>query len=274
MPRVQGFDLYFLEASVPLTKTISPTGRVPYPMVSKFTSHKETVTTIRSYYDAVVKHAVKGRCMLKGALRRTLNDESRAGSTDSGGMTQHLMLDFDGLVLPRGLTTVDGILNRLGLGGVSYFYQYSASHGLKDRRGELNCHVAIILDEEMPAPTIKEWLMWQNLSQDWLREQAKLTKNGNAVKWALDITASQNDKLIYIAPPVFSGMKDPIGAKRWGFKEKKVSRARLDLTFSPRSVRTQHLALLNELRKAVGMEPRKKYNTAEVQGVAQALEHF
>jgi hypothetical protein len=44
-----------------------------------------------------------------------------------------------------------------------------------------------------------------------LREAMTLTKTGNSLSWPLDVSACQNDKLIYIAPPILKGIKDPMG---------------------------------------------------------------
>ena len=50
-------------------------------------------------HQAIVHHAAQGNCLLKGNLRKQLQDESRAGATDRAGLTQFLALDFDGIAL-------------------------------------------------------------------------------------------------------------------------------------------------------------------------------
>lgn len=101
------------------------------------------------------------------------------------------------------------VLQQLGLKDYSYIIQWSASYGIVDDL--LRCHIFLMLDKPHPAPLIKQWLMEKNLTVPCLTASLALTKTGNALHWPLDISACQNDKLIYIAPPVLRGIKDPLG---------------------------------------------------------------
>ncbi len=67
----------------------------------------------------------------------------------------------------------------------------------------------MLLDKPYAAPLIKQWLVQKNHEVPLLNASMTLTKTGNALTWPLDISACQNDKLIYIAPPVLKGIKDP-----------------------------------------------------------------
>lgn len=199
----------FLEASTPLTKTFTMKAGVltktPYPFVWEFTSHIEEVKTLREFETALISHAAQGHCLLKGTLNRPLNNESRAGSTQTGDMTEFLVLDIDGLDAPR----IDALLANLNLSDVSHIIQWSASQGINDTL--LHAHVIFMLDKPYAAPLLKQRLIQFNHEVPMLSSAMTLTKTGNAIRWPLDTSACQNDKLIYIAPPVLKGIKDPLG---------------------------------------------------------------
>ena len=209
-------QMFFLEAHVALTKKYERTGKgqlvkTPYPMTWEFTSQRETVNSLPQFEAMLIKHAALGHCLIKGQLSRNLVSESRAGSTDSSQETEFLVLDLDGLpeiVRNNPLASVDALLASLGMGDVSYIIQWSASYGIENN--DLRAHVFILLDQPYVAPVLKQWLIQQNHSIPVLKDSMSLTKTGNAISWTLDVSACQNDKLIYIAPPVLKGIKDPL----------------------------------------------------------------
>jgi hypothetical protein len=72
----------------------------------------------------------------------------------------------------------------------------------------------MLLAKPGPAPLLKQWLIQHEPHHpDMLRAAMRLTKTGNSISWPLDITACQNDKLIYIAPPRARRHRRP--AQRW-----------------------------------------------------------
>ena len=95
-----------------------------------------------------------GRCVLKGTIARPLVSESRAGSTDTNSTTEWVVLDLDGLPetidiingtqVKNTPLTIDMFLAEMGLGEVSYIVQWSASHGISDKR--IRAHVFMLLD--------------------------------------------------------------------------------------------------------------------------------
>lgn len=200
--------LFFLEASEPLTKTYTQRAgeltKTPYPFVWEFTSHEESVTTLAQFESALKKHAALGHCLLKGSLAKPLVKESRAGSTTTNDMTDFIVLDLDGLDMPD----IETFLGAMGLGDVSYVLQWSASYGIGNSK-LLRAHVFMMLDKPYAAPLLKQWLIQKNHQVPELDKGMTLTKTGNSILWPLDISACQNDKLIYIAPPVLKGLKDP-----------------------------------------------------------------
>ena len=270
--------IVFLEAAMPLTKTYTktPTGitKTPYPFVWEFTSHEETFNSLAQLEALVSRHAALGHCALKGHIARPLVKESRAGSTDTNATTEWLVLDLDGLpdtIEINGSNvplTIDLFLAELGLADISYIVQWSASYGIENQK--LRAHVFMLLDKPHAAPLVKQWLIQKNHEVPLLRDAMSLTKTGNAISWPLDISACQNDKLIYIAPPVLKGIKDPMGKNpRIQLVKKKndvVSFAgQINATTKNRDLTHKRIA---ELREATGLPPKKiKYKIVGSQEV-------
>ena len=200
-----------LNSHLPLTKTyeLLHTGEVEksaYPNVWQVSSLDENVKTLNDFADVIALHGSKGNCLLKGNVLRPLINESRKDSTDRNATTDWLCLDIDGVD-----STVEEILKSMGLGNVSYVLQWSGSMGITSQ--DLRCHVFIMLAKPVSAPLIKQWLIQMNHEVSVLRAHQTLTKTGNSLLWGLDITACQADKLIYIAPPILKGIKNPLGKK-------------------------------------------------------------
>lgn len=211
--------LVFLKASIPLTKTFTKTPqgieKSSYPNVYEVTSIEEDATTLKDFASLISKHAAEGHCLLKGFIDRPLISQSRAGSTNPNAESTWALLDVDGMPMK----TPNEFMKALGLGDVSYTVQYSASHGIVDP-GMLRCHIFVLLDKPYAAPILKQHLIALNFKIDKLKEALTLTKTGNSLRYGLDITTCQNDKLIYIADPVCKGFKPPV-AKRVEFVKKK-----------------------------------------------------
>lgn len=266
--------LFFLQASVPLTKSYTKTSselvKTPYPFVWEFTSHEETCNNLQQFEHLLKKHAAQGNCLIKGLLNRPLANESRAGSTDTNSTTEWLVLDLDGLpettemATRGGVTqtvplTVDLFLSELGLNDVSYVIQWSASYGISDQK--IRAHIFMLLDKPYAAPLIKQWLIQKNHETPLLREAMTLTKTGNSISWPLDVSACQNDKLIYIAPPKLKGIPDPMGKQpRIQLVKRKHDKLNLSgqaISTTEKNKRLTH-ARIDELRDAAGM-PKRKY---------------
>jgi hypothetical protein len=256
--------VHFLEAGTPLTKSYSRDGqgevtKTPYPFVWEFTSHDEDIKTLDDLEKALVHHAAKGHCMLKGALARPLVKESRAGSTRTQDATQLVVLDLDGLPNRQEELSlaVDRFLDAIGLAGISYIVQWSASYGIENT--DLRAHVFMLLDKPYSAPVLKQWLMHLNHTTPILRDAMSLTKTGNMISWPLDVSACQNDKLIYIAPPRLKGIKDPIpkGKRIQLVRRKRETITLAVATISPDKNRNLTARRINELREAAGLESRR-----------------
>jgi len=277
--------LYCLQAAEPLTKTYSKKNgevvKTPYPMTWQFTSAKETFNDLNGLVNLVTKHAAAGNCLLKGKLARDLVQESRAGGTNTNDSSDWVVLDLDGLpenietVTATGQThtiplTIDLFLAEIGLSEVSYVLQWSASYGISDNK--IRAHVFMMLDKEYSAPLLKQWLIQKNHETPILRSSMELTKTGNTIRWPLDISACQNDKLIYVAPPVLKGIKDPLGkAPRVQLVKRKYDVLSLSnaVNSTEKNKQLTH-ARINELRDAAGMVKRK-FNYKVVGGVEVML---
>jgi len=277
-------NVFFLQAAVPLTKQYAKVSgeltKTPYPFVWEFTSHQESVNNLTQFESLLTKHAAKGHCVLKGTIARDLVKESRAGSTNTTDTTEWLVLDLDGLPehitiqTPGGQTvsqplTIDLFLGEIGLSDISYVVQWSASYGVSDKK--IRAHVFMMLDRPYTAPLLKQWLIQKNHEVPMLRDSMTLTKTGNSISWPLDISACQNDKLIYIAPPILKGIKDPMGkTPRISLEKRKFDVLSLSSTINTTDKNTKLTHdRVNELRDAMGL-PKRKF-TYKVAGQAHVL---
>jgi hypothetical protein len=254
-------NMNFLSADLPMRKSfwVDKQGELQkssYPIVKNFTSHSEQISTVRDAYTAITKHAAEGHCLVKGNLLRPLSEESRAGATRTDDATDWICLDLDGA--PFG--TIKEFLAAMPLlKDVACVVQYSASYGIAGNKS-LSAHLFFMLDAKVPAPMLKNWLMDLNLSNPQLRAALTLSLTGAALHWPVDVTACQNDKLLYIAPPqlgkgVPSTLKDSeriqfIPGKSMVLSAKSVVPSRtLD------ALQEEARELRNELRKAAGLKP-------------------
>lgn len=249
----------FLLASTPIIKSyeiVQKTIRAqPYPNILNFTNHDEKCATIEEFHKSVLKYSKHNGCILKGQIQRRIIAEPRAGTTNPETLTSWVCLDIDGVV--TGLT-LDGLLHDLGISNTDYIVQWSSSMRIPGYDG-IRCHVFLLLDEPAHPATLKNWLKSLNFNTPILSTQIKLTKTGNALRWPLDITTCQNDKLIYIAPPKLgTGIADPYPGKNRITLHKKTNRTLTLPTIPILGVLTnQTEKKINELRKADGMAPRR-----------------
>lgn len=250
--------VYFLEADVPLTKTFNMTDgklvKIGHPQILNYTSHAEEVITIEDLHAAIVKHAALGHCMLKGPLNRPLVKESRSGSTNTNDPSEILCYDMDGL---KGFNNVDDALKQLNAANVDHIIQYSSSMGVTPDKG-VSCHVFALATATNMAPAMKQWLIAENLRIPQFRQDIALTRTNNALRWPLDITTCQNDKLIYIADPILGkGVVDKFKGTRIKLVKRKLRKFEMPTTTSAEANKVAQQTLLNELRKKAGLEPRK-----------------
>ncbi len=250
--------LTFLEAEVPSTKTFmlenGELKKIGHPRVIDYLSHWEEVDTIEEFHDRLVEHADKGHCLLKGNTTRELHWESRRGSTDPNESTQWVCFDVDGM---KDVATPSEFMELIGYADVDRVEQYSASSGIVEGRG-LSCHIFVLIDKDEAAPLLKQRLIQLNLTNARLRSALGLTRTNNALRWTLDVSTCQNDKLIYIAPPILGeGVKDGFKGKRIRLVKGKRRSITFDKAPSTELNRKEMHKALNALREAAGLEARK-----------------
>jgi hypothetical protein len=253
----------FLGADVPLCKSygLDSQGRLTkssYPAVWQFTSHEEEVPDFKAFTKAVKRHAAAGHCLLKGNVSRPLVRESRAGATSPNEATSWLLLDLD-QTAPG--ATVESCVSMLVGDRVDYMLQHSGSYGIEPGRGT-TIHLAVPLLEGALPSALKQWLMWKNLTTPELSMLIRLTKTNTALSWPLDITTCQNDKLIYIAPPVLGpGVVAP-DIERIVFVERRHRHFQPDFSSMPPAgkIRAMMEERINMLRVANNL-PARKFNT-------------
>ena len=238
-------DFLFAADGTPLRKTRNEDGTLePYPMVRDFVSLRHEADSLLGHYDAMVEVAEQGGCLLKGLLDRQLKGESRAGHTNATDTTRWVCLDLD---FDGGFEDHDDFMSAIGLGDVSYIVQWSASATSTD---SLRGHIFFELAEPAVPQTLKLWLRKLNLELEELSHRIELTASGIALRYPLDITTCQNDKLLFIAHP--DGWRGELRKRRRDKATLRLGR------ISPSRVEKMTLQRLNELRKEADLKPLSK----------------
>lgn len=257
-------NLVFLQAHQALTKLFvrAADGQIavtPYPHAAQFKSHNHEVRTLQTFVRELTHHASRGHCLLKGQLKTPLDFTSRAGSTDPNTPTEYIVIDVDGLHDH----TPDQILDKLGIKDVSYIIQYSASQGVLPSKG-LSCHIFVLLSTPVQPEIIKRWLILKNLEQ--FADYIRLTRSGVALHYPIDITACQNDKLIFIAPPNCTPKElDQLKEERIKLVEKDLPT--YDFPRDVPEVQGRVHEWVNALRKIMGLNARLSYQQKVLKGV-------
>lgn len=253
-------EIDFLQAhdNTPLTKQFTQTPQGietdPFPFTRDFVSHREEIHTIEGFHEAVARHASKNHCLLKGTLDRELDNESRAGHTDAYEPTSWMLLDLD---FDSGWENIDAFIADLNpeWKDVSYIWQHSSSAGIKYTPG-LRGHLWLLLNEPITPETLKLWLRERNLQLGKLANHLSLTANGMGLRWGLDITTCQNDKLIYIAPPMLVGLNDPLDERIKLTKKKQATAPAPRCNLTPAAIETQTQEIIQRLRNEAGLQRR------------------
>jgi len=262
-------ELTFLSGPVALTKAITFSSRTQtyhvsaYPLVQKVTSHVEQVTTLGEFAAALAKHGEQGRALLKGALDKALENESRAGHWVDGAH-DWVVFDFDKVACAP---TVDGVRDAIRrylppcCHDVDCLVQLSSSCYRPDAT-KLSAHVFMRLDSPVKTALLNQWITWINFNSP-LKDELALTDSGMALHFPLDRSVNVPSKLIYVAPPRCFGFVPAVdtpytlldGAKRT-----------LALpTFTP--VAPEAISeVINALRSAAGL-PERAYRTRMVKGI-------
>lgn len=259
--------IYTLSASEVLGKTITKTDTgyetAPYPFVKNFTSHEFDVNTIEDFYHVIKTAGEAGHTLLKGQLKRTLTHESRAGSTDPLTLTSWLCFDIDtndylGMEPDQILEQIDPNFKN-----VSYIIQYSARDGITSKKG-VRYHIFVMLSASYLPAKLKQWMISINLNNDVFRDKLELNAIGSALKYPLDVSVNQNDKLIYIAPPTCIGFEDPLEGQRVELIKREIDMAQpTNINVNPQQNQFETDNTVNELRERNGLG-KKNFKTKQV----------
>jgi len=276
-------ELVFLQAKKPLCKEISDQGTKPYPLTKNFTSHHHEIDTDKKgftqFYKLLTKYAATGACLHKGLLKQPLQDEPRALMSDRNASTQLLVLDIDGLSYKASNVGIGTLAEMIILQlpeifhNVSYVAQASASLGFK--KDKLSLHLFFLMDMPVHPKTLKDWLRMVNYDSDFLAEQISLSANGQSLSYILDPSVADNSKLIYIAPPTFKNVQDPLPDGRFVKVDRssitlEISKSLLDV--NPERTHSLGLKIKDNLRQKMNL-PKKagKVATVNVSGDIQEV---
>ena len=283
-------EVVFLKAKYRLVKEITPEGKKPYPLVKNFTSyhHKfdKTPDGFNEFYELLIKYAAQGAALHKGLLKKKLKNEPRALMTDRIGQTDLLVLDLDGVEFP--IASSKSTLNTFDIQAiaeqfvtylptefqdVSYIAQASASLGLKGNK--VSMHLFFLLTYPAYPKVLKDWLRTLNYEIDFLANQLNLGANGQSIAYPLDVSLADNSKLIYIAPPKFTGVQDPIAGDRFvcitrGAPTLDISPLLKDV--NPEKVHHIGIQIKDGLRKKAGLTKKaERLTTVNVGGESQEV---
>jgi len=237
-----------------------------YPHNRDFDTEHHTIRSVNELHTLIREIAKRGGCLLKGLCHKDLSSESRAGSTDSHDSTDWICLDLDRV---QSVETIEQFIEQLPkpFQNASYIVQYSSSMGIVS--DTLSAHIFFLIKRTL-ASVLKTWLIRQNLENAGLRSELALARSGIALKWKLDISTCQNDKLIYIAPPTIKrGVKNTFKGERIQLVKKRY--AVLDYDFAqgvnPTAIKQEQLKALNILRKAAGLRARRIESFKTINGI-------
>jgi len=254
-------QITFLQAAMPLTKKFEQRSdgsieKHSYPFAKNFTTHAEDVENLQDFANSLKKHADAQHCLLKGNVLKPLEDESRSGSTDSQAPTTWIVFDVDGM---DNVVSAEQFVKQVlpkEFQNTSYVIQHSASAGISG--DGFRAHLFFVLSRPYSVAQIKQWLMYKNLTDPKLINQLGLSKNAITLRYPLDITVNQNDKLIYIAPPTCEGFEDPLEGERVVLVERDSDYVQFDFP-APSSGELRHLVTenVNTLRQAIGLKRKE-----------------
>ena len=260
-------QINFLGARVPLVKRYTATSKEPYPNAYEFKSYTTEINSLQELFSHMLDHSQEGHCLLKGVLHKPLDYESRAGSTSPTDMTEMLCFDVDGM---SSTSTPDEFMAKLGMSDVSYILQWSSSYGINGN-WDLNAHIYVLCTSPVSPDFAKLFLKYHNLMT--FKDDLELTKTNMALRWGLDVTTCQNDKLLYLADPVCTPPEiNQFTGQRFTLVQK--VRERCDITQasipSAAELRALELKTINNLRISANLPERKdtKYRLKEYKGEA------
>lgn len=257
-----------------LAKRVTPKTTVAAPNVKLLNSETHYISPdlngLKELYDLLVYASSQGKAMHKGPLRKKLENESRAGQTDTTALTQLLILDIDGWPMhekvERPLTKeklrliADRVVTRIPeLGHVSYIAHASSSIGLKSDVIEAKVHLFFLLNETLFPSAIKEYLKHLNLSLEAFSAHLKLSTNMTSLRWIIDPVMADNARILYIAPPILENIESPFSDDddRWVLIERETAVANITPAIAeivPQINEAKATDKITALRRDVGLK--------------------
>lgn len=265
-------NLTFLEAKIGrLAKTVSPAGIEPYPNAAQFISHTDIVSSLGDFATKIRERGNAGHCLHVGGLIKPLAEWGRrAGLADRNTPLRWVVIDVDAIHIDRTTTALDAttfrdiaedVIAQLQipeLNTTSCVAQASSKMGLTDKT--VSMHLFYLLDKAVASPTLKIWLKNLNIESRYLKSNVRLSSNGHSLIWPLDVSSIDSGRLIYIAPPVFSGTANPFRSNNDRVVVLHKANAFLSadtvLQATPTAIRENKLK--NTLRELAGLAPNEK----------------
>lgn len=252
--------LTFLHGATPMVKQFCKQKdgsilQISYPMIVKVTSDVVEVNSMGEMYKALTKH-MDGQCMLKGELDRPLLNESRRQMCRPDTPTRIVVLDLD----KAPFSSPEEFMKAVELDDVTYIWQWSSSAKLTKTK-TISGHIFIMLDKPVHPQHIKAWLMQLNMGKDVLKKAITLSASKAALHWPLDVIVNDNGRIIYISPPVFKDIADPIPAnERVQFIKKKTDTlaASAIKSVAIEALKSDARDLINALRESEGIKKLTK----------------
>lgn len=199
-------EVSFLHATVPFAKTIrhnQTTTVEPYPHIKNVSSTTHQWDSLKDLYGLIQNQAAKGACILKGLLKRPLTNEPRANAVDPNTLTKWLVFDIDGLQIENAEDFIKLLPNNFQ--NVSYIEQLSSTAFFQGNG--YKAHLFFRIPPTHPN-IIRQFII--NLNLDHFTSHISLGTGNLCINYPLDISVNQNSTPLYIAPPIFIGLKDPL----------------------------------------------------------------
>lgn len=244
-----------------LAKTYEANKVIPYPFIRECNSSTIEINSIKDLFIALQQKSLTGEALLKGNLDRPLIKESRAGHTNPIESTSWVCLDLD---FEEGFESPKAFLNAIGVPDVAFVFQHSNSAGVGGKSIGLRGHVFFLLGTPVAPMALKHWLANLNLTIPVLRDQVSLNAAGLALKFPLDISTCQNDKLLYISPPTCVDFDDPIETRFLFYSGRPCTS--LSKPPNPEATRTAITRCVSKLRSEAGLE-KKTPKTRVISGI-------
>lgn len=210
------YRVTFLAASdgTPLSKTFTYNdGKVttaPYPLIKHLSSFTEEFDTIEELHALILDHGDQGHALHTGRLVHPLDNESRAGKSDKVAPMDVFICDYDGL---SNITEAEAA-GGAGIASVDRIVQLSGSAGLPGNEAKLNAHSFTIMAVPQHEDTLCRYIEGLNYNTPCFSSRLSLTASKMGLHYPLDRTMGQASRIVYIAPPTFVGMTDPLGDGR------------------------------------------------------------